>query len=158
MICLPHRSLPHACQLVCERPTTVLLEPHPAIREMLTTAFRLSGYQTPFCLDDVAAFLHLMQTTPMWEVISLILLDVSFPQTRVEPIIRPLLLQWHTRGLEPPTVLVLTTQPHVQRDAHAAGYPVLLKPFHLHDLFSTFHPGEDRSPGRSMKQLASHTT
>jgi hypothetical protein len=125
---------------------------------MLITAFRLSGYQTPFCLDDVAAFLSLMQTTPMWEAISLILLDLSFPQTHVEPIIRPLLLQWHTRGLLPPAVLILTTQPCVLHDARAAGYQALLKPFHLHDLFSTFHPGEDRSPGRSMKQLASHTT
>jgi DNA-binding response OmpR family regulator len=125
---------------------------------MLTTAFRLSGYQTPFCLDDVAAFLHMMQTMPIWEDISLILLDLSLPQTRVALIIDSLLLQWHRRGLKPPVVLVLTTQPHIQRDAHAVGYPALLKPFHLRDLFSTFHPGEDRSTGRSIKQLASHTT
>jgi hypothetical protein len=34
----------------------------------------------------------------------------------------------------------------------------LLKPFHLHDVFSAFHPGEDRYTGRRMKQRASSTT
>jgi DNA-binding response OmpR family regulator len=159
MICLPNsRSVPQACQLAYERPTTMLLEPHPVIREMLTTAFRLSGYQAPFCLDDVPAFLHLMQTTPMWETISLIMLDLSLPQTIVEPIIDPLLMQWHTRGLVPPAVLILTTQPRVQHDAREAGYQALLKPFHLHDVFSAIHPGDDRYTGRSMKQIASSTT
>jgi len=34
----------------------------------------------------------------------------------------------------------------------------LLKPFHMHDLFSRFPPREDRYTGRRMKQVAPSTT
>jgi DNA-binding response OmpR family regulator len=148
-MCLQERPLSPTNQTLWEQPTTVLLETHPTIREMLTTALSLAGYQPPLCLDTVPAFMDVMQTMPLWEAIALMLVDLSVPQT---PVVPPLLMQWHTRALVPPTVLVLTTQPSVQRDAHSAGYPALLKPFHLHDLFSIVPPRGGRYLGRRSVQ------
>lgn len=112
----------------------LLLEKHPTISEMLVTALRFAG-QTTICLDDGAALIRLIQTMPAVSTASFMVLDMSQPQTSVEAVVEPLLAQWQRRGMTPPGVIVLTTQPHMQQAAFMAGYPALLKPFHLHDFF-----------------------
>ena len=113
----------------------LLVEKQPVISEMLSFALRFVGHTT-ICLDDGAALIDLVQAKPEVCAASLMVLDISWPQPGVETVVESLLALWVSRGMAPPGVIILTSQPCIQQAAFRAGYPALLKPFSLQAFFA----------------------
>lgn len=113
----------------------LLIEKQPVISEMLSTALRFVGHTT-ICLDDGAALLRLLQAKPEVCAASFMVLDMSWPQPGVETVVESLLALWTSRGMAPPGVIILTSQPPIQQAALRAGYPALLKPFPIKAFFA----------------------
>jgi DNA-binding response OmpR family regulator len=117
----------------------VIIEPNPAIAEMISWMLQFAGYRTIY-LDPLIALIRFAHMTPADQP-RLILLDLSTPCINVEMTLSPLEMCWTTREVSPPSIIVLTTNPLIQRAVVLAGYQALLKPFHTTDLLAAVRLG-----------------
>src|SRR5581483_590400 len=117
----------------------VIIEPNSAIAEMISWMLQFEGYSTT-CLDPLAALSRFAHMTPANQP-KLILLDLSIPHSDVKMTLSTLEMCWATREALPPSIIVLTTNPLIQRATMLAGYQALLKPFHTADLLSAVRLG-----------------
>jgi CheY-like chemotaxis protein len=136
--CLRRESAIPSC------PSILIAESHPLIAELLAWVLEARGYRTQQ-VADLASLLHLPHTLPAFEPPALLLLDISIPARGVSATVSVVRACWQTCGITLPPLIVLTTNPQISEEAHLAGYPALLKPFHLCDLDAavqrTLHPG-----------------
>ena len=114
------------------RPLVLVIDNHPAIREMLSWALYRQGYQT-VCLasgQDAARWLSQAQQRGIHPTV--ILLDAAAAETQGKLLIESLRSQWTTPAPFPPTILLTVAR----RDYdHLIYNSVLIKPFHLKDLY-----------------------
>lgn len=106
----------------------LIIERSPAIREMLAHVLSRAGYAS-HRLADVTELSSYVNDPPRF-----LLFDVSSPSAAIE--VQRLHAQWRAMSAHPlPALILLTTQIHVRRSLEPYG-PVLIKPFHIHELLA----------------------
>jgi CheY-like chemotaxis protein len=111
-----------------DRARILVVEDHPAIADMLRWTLELSGYHI-FIVESTSTWIeHILHcgTQPP----ALVLLDLSIPLTERAELLRQaaLLRQKHI------PLIILTT--YQDKEEMLTSYPVILKPFHVHDLLT----------------------
>lgn len=105
----------------------LIVENHPAIADMLCWTFELAGYQ-PTVIERAEATFEI--APQIGASLALMLLDLSVSLAEAQSFLEILRERWNSSV----PVVILTTNKELQ--AAITEFPVILKPFHIHDLLA----------------------
>jgi len=105
------------------------VEKNPGIAQMITWALALAGYCPTRSAGELSTlFQNFPEDLPV-----LILLDVSLVRESGSKVLLDIQAQCSSLGITPP-IIVLTTNPVIQKEVETVGYRAILKPFHVQHL------------------------
>jgi CheY-like chemotaxis protein len=109
-----------------QHPVILVIDDHPAIRDMLSWWLLLQGYQPACTANGLEALKWLEQTQQSPQAI---LLDQFMPVMDGREFLAALRTQW---GLPLPPIILLTVERNAKNQLPCSS--VLMKPFHLQEL------------------------
>lgn len=132
------------------RPLVLVVEDHPAIRNMLSCVLDLQGFRAVYMTNGLEALNWLENIHHAGEYPAVILLDLVMPVMGGEVFLGKLRKQWSAPVPVPPVILFT-----VDRGNHAnlACAEVLNKPFHIKDLLEKLQRMARQVPAASYKSI-----
>src|SRR5437588_9247490 len=119
-------------------PIVLVVDDNPAIRDMVSWALELDGYEPAEAIDGLAAMTWIDNAAREGRFPAVILLDLSMPGMDGDAFLQQLCAQWEkTRPL--PTIVVITAAYDAVDIPREHVKEIILKPFHVHDLLEVVH-------------------
>ena len=112
------------------RPTILLVEDEPAVRELLADVLRDAGYDVVEAADGVQAIRTLEQRDPPAGGLSLVVLDIVLPGMNGLGVLG----QLRTLEVGPPVVAISASRHLLSAAVDVGARAVLWKPFDLYEL------------------------
>lgn len=117
-----------------EKPVVLVIDDHPTIREMLSWMLSFQGYQPVCAANGQEALEWIQDNCHTGQYPAAILLDLLMPVMNGAAFLTHLRAKWDAPHPLPPVIL-LTVDKSNHEDL--ACRTVLLKPFHIHDLYES---------------------
>ena len=120
------------------QPVVLVVDDNPAIRDMVSWALELDGYEPAEAAEGQEALDWMFNAAREGRYPSVILLDLAMPGMDGDVFLERLHRQW--APIYPvPSIIVITAKAGVP-DAQAMGVSyVVVKPFHVRDLLDLIH-------------------
>ncbi len=120
-------------QLDGRQPIVLVVDDNPAIRDMVSWALELDGYEPAEAAEGYEALAWMDNAAREGKYPHVILLDLAMPGMDGHTFLQSLRLQWEP--LHPLPAVVVITAGIGGPDAHTLGVEqVIVKPFHVRDL------------------------
>ena len=117
-------------------PIVLVVDDNPAIRDMVSWALELDGYEAAEASDGLEALAWIDNAAREGRFPAVILLDLAMPGMDGDTFLAQLAAQWgHDRPVPP--IVVITAAHIVPTSSSIKG--VVLKPFHVRDLLDIIH-------------------
>lgn len=117
-----------------EQPVVLVVDDHPTIREMLSWMLSLQGYRPVCVANGQEALEWLKKPRSAKQYPAAILLDLLMPVMNGATFLTCLHDQWNAPLPIPPVILLTVDK---SNHDHLACRSVLLKPFHIGDLYES---------------------
>ena len=117
------------------QPIILVIDDNPAIRDMVSWALELDGYEPAEAAEGQEALDWMSNAAREGRYPSVILLDLTMPGMDGNEFLQRLQAQWEATH-PPPAIVVITAGTH-RPDATTLGVAaVIVKPFHVRDLLN----------------------
>jgi len=127
-------SSPHETR----QPIILVIDDNPAIRDMVSWALELDGYEPAEAAEGQEALDWISNAAREGRYPSVILLDLTMPGMDGNEFLRCLHAQWEVA--HPPPAVVVITARRENPDATRLGVAeIIVKPFHVRDLLDAVH-------------------
>ena len=119
-------------------PIVLVIDDNPAIRDMVSWALELDGYESAEASDGLQGLAWIDNAAREGRFPAVILLDLAMPGMDGDTFLERLVAQWDQTRPIPPIVLITAAHnaPNIPT-THIKG--VILKPFHVRDLLDVIH-------------------
>jgi len=119
-------------------PIVLVIDDNPAIRDMVSWALELDGYESAQATNGLEALAWIDNAAREGRFPAVILLDLAMPGMDGNTFLERLVAQWEQTRPIPPIVVI--TAAHDTPDIPTAYIKgVVLKPFHVRDLLDVVH-------------------
>ena len=115
-----------------QRAVVLIVDDNPAIRDMVSWALELDGFEAAEVTDGQEALAWMDNAAREGRYPALILLDLSMPHMDGDTFLQRLQVQWEKARPIPPVIIITAAQNTPQPPAHVNQ--VIIKPFHVRDL------------------------
>jgi two-component system, chemotaxis family, chemotaxis protein CheY len=120
------------------QPIILVIDDNPAIRDMVSWALELDGYEPAEAAEGQEALDWISNAAREGRYPSVILLDLTMPGMDGNEFLRCLHDQWEVT--HPPPAVVVITVGTANPDATRLGVAeIIVKPFHVRDLLNTVY-------------------
>jgi CheY-like chemotaxis protein len=120
------------------QPIILVIDDNPAIRDMVSWALELDGYEPAEAAEGQEALDWISNAAREGRYPSVILLDLTMPGMDGNEFLRCLHAQWE--ATHPPPAVVVITVGTENPDATRLGVAeIIVKPFHVRDLLNTVY-------------------
>ena len=120
------------------QPIILVIDDNPAIRDMVSWALELDGYEPAEAAEGQEALDWISNAAREGRYPSVILLDLTMPGMDGNEFLRCLHAQWETTH-PPPAVVVITVGTENPEATRLGVAEIIVKPFHVRDLLNTVH-------------------
>ena len=117
-------------------PIVLVIDDNPAIRDMVSWALELDGYEAAEASDGLEALAWIDNAAREGRFPAVILLDLAMPGMDGDTFLAQLAAQWKQDRPVPP-IVVITAAQNVPNSSYIKA--VVLKPFHVRDLLDIVH-------------------
>jgi DNA-binding response OmpR family regulator len=118
------------------QPIILVIDDNPAIRDMVSWALELDGYEPAEAAEGQEALDWISNAAREGRYPSVILLDLTMPGMDGKEFLQCLHAQWEAAH-PPPAVVVITARTNSADAATLGVAEVIVKPFHVRDLLNT---------------------
>lgn len=115
-----------------QRAVVLIVDDNPAIRDMVSWALELDGFEAAEVADGQEALAWMDNAAREGRYPAVILLDLSMPRMDGDTFLQRLQIQWEQARPIPP-VIVITAMQNTPRPSTPVNQ-VIIKPFHVRDL------------------------
>ncbi|HEY6541244.1 MAG TPA: response regulator [Ktedonobacteraceae bacterium] len=116
-----------------QRSVVLIVDDNPAIRDMVSWALELDGFEAAEVADGQEALAWMDNAAREGRYPAAILLDLSMPRMDGDTFLQRLQVQWENARPIPPVIVITAAQnTPQQRPTHVNQ--VIIKPFHVRDL------------------------
>ncbi len=116
-----------------QRAVVLIVDDNPAIRDMVSWALELDGFEAAEVADGQEALAWMDNAAREGRYPAAILLDLSMPRMDGDTFLQRLQVQWEQARPIPPVIIITAAQNTPQQPlAHVSQ--VIIKPFHVRDL------------------------
>lgn len=115
-----------------QRAVVLIVDDNPAIRDMVSWALELDGFEAAEVADGQEALAWMDNAAREGRYPAVILLDLSMPRMDGDTFLQRLQAQWEKARPIPPVIVITAMQNTPQPPAHVNS--VISKPFHVRDL------------------------
>ncbi|GHO45295.1 response regulator [Ktedonospora formicarum] len=127
------------------QPLVLVVDDNPAIRDMISWALELDGYEAAEAAEGQEALDWIHDSTGAGRYPAVILLDLAMPGMNGRTFLASLRQQWDA-PTHFPAVIVITAGTQGPEAASLGVEQVLIKPFHVHDLLNAVRQFAAQSP------------
>ena len=120
------------------QPIILVIDDNPAIRDMVSWALELDGYEPAEAAEGQEALDWISNAAREGRYPSVILLDLTMPGMDGNEFLRCLHAQWEATHL-PPAVVVITVRTENPDATRLGVAEIIVKPFHVRDLLNTVY-------------------
>ncbi len=120
-----------------QRAVVLIVDDNPAIRDMVSWALELDGFEAAEVADGQEALAWMDNAAREGRYPAVILLDLSMPRMDGDTFLQRLQVQWEKARPIPPVIVITAMQNTPQPPTHVNQ--VILKPFHVRDLLDAVH-------------------
>jgi DNA-binding response OmpR family regulator len=124
-------SSPHETR----QPTILVIDDNPAIRDMVSWALELDGYEPAEAAEGQEALDWISNAAREGRYPSVILLDLTMPGMNGNEFLQRLQAQWEATHPQP-AVIVITAATASPAATPSGVAEVIVKPFHVRDLLN----------------------
>jgi DNA-binding response OmpR family regulator len=135
-----HKMLTHILGVCVEnkvqdrqRSVVLIVDDNPAIRDMVSWALELDGFEPAEVTDGQEALAWMDNAAREGRYPALILLDLSMPHMDGGTFLQRLRVQWEKARPIPPIIIITAAQNTPQQPSTHVNQ-VIIKPFHVRDL------------------------
>lgn len=115
-----------------QRAVVLIVDDNPAIRDMVSWALELDGFEAAEVADGQEALAWMDNAAREGRYPAVILLDLSMPRMDGDTFLQRLQAQWEKARPIPPVIVITAMQNAPRPLAHVNS--VISKPFHVRDL------------------------
>lgn len=115
-----------------QRSVVLIVDDNPAIRDMVSWALELDGFEAAEVADGQEALAWMDNAAREGRYPAVILLDLSMPHMDGDTFLQRLQVQWEKARPIPPVIVITAMQNAPQAPAHVNQ--VIIKPFHVREL------------------------
>lgn len=115
-----------------QRAVVLIVDDNPAIRDMVSWALELDGFEAAEVADGQEALAWMDNAAREGRYPAVILLDLSMPRMDGDTFLQRLQIQWEQARPIPP-VIVITAMQNTPQPSTPVNQ-VIIKPFHVRDL------------------------
>lgn len=116
-----------------QRAVVLIVDDNPAIRDMVSWALELDGFEAAEVADGQEALAWMDNAAREGRYPAVVLLDLSMPQMDGDTFLQRLQVQWEKARPIPP-VIIITAAQNASQQPHAHVSQVIIKPFHVREL------------------------
>ena len=116
-----------------QRAVVLIVDDNPAIRDMVSWALELDGFEAAEVADGQEALAWMDNAAREGRYPAVILLDLSMPRMDGDTFLQRLQIQWEKARPIPP-IIVITAAQNTPPQPPARVNQVISKPFHVRDL------------------------
>jgi two-component system chemotaxis response regulator CheY len=120
-------------QLQHQRSVVLIVDDNAAIRDMVSWALELDGFEAAEVADGQEALAWMDNAAREGRYPAVILLDLSMPRMDGDTFLHRLRLQWEKARPIPP-IVVITAAQHTPKFSRSHVNQVIIKPFHVREL------------------------
>ena len=121
-------------QLHQQRSVVLIVDDNAAIRDMVSWALELDGFEAAEVADGQEALAWMDNAAREGRYPAVILLDLSMPRMDGDTFLQRLQLQWEKARPIPPIVIITAMQQHTPKLQRSHVHQVIIKPFHVREL------------------------
>ena len=115
-----------------QRAVVLIVDDNPAIRDMVSWALELDGFEAAEVADGQEALAWMDNAAREGRYPAVILLDLSMPRMDGDTFLQRLQAQWEMARPIPPVIVITAMQ--ITPQPPAPVNQVIIKPFHVRDL------------------------
>ena len=116
-----------------QRAVVLIVDDNPAIRDMVSWALELDGFEAAEVADGQEALAWMDNAAREGRYPAVVLLDLSMPHMDGDTFLQRLQVQWEKARPIPP-VIIITAAQNTSQQPSAHVNQVIIKPFHVRDL------------------------
>lgn len=124
------------CYSEKRQPVVLIVDDNPAIRDMVSWALELDGYEPAEAAEGQEALDWMNNAALEGRYPSVILLDLTMPGMDGSTFLQQLQTQWHVSPHPQPAIVVITAGTGGPDAASLGVKQVIIKPFHVRDLLN----------------------
>lgn len=121
-----------------QRAVVLIVDDNPAIRDMVSWALELDGFEAAEVADGQEALAWMDNAAREGRYPAAILLDLSMPHMDGDTFLQHLQVQWEKAHPIPPVIIITAVQNTSQQPPMHVNQ-VIIKPFHVRDLLDAVH-------------------
>ncbi|HTD18949.1 MAG: response regulator [Chloroflexi bacterium] len=115
------------------QPIILVVDDNPAIRDMVSWALELDGYEPAEAAEGYEALAWIDNASREGRFPDVILLDLAMPGMDGRAFLEQLFAQWHVAH-PPPSIVVITAGMSASEAAALGVSSIIVKPFHVREL------------------------
>ena len=116
-----------------QRSVVLIVDDNPAIRDMVSWALELDGFEAAEVADGQEALAWMDNAAREGRYPAVILLDLSMPRMDGHTFLQHLQIQWEKARPIPPVIIITAAQNTPKQPPEHVNL-VIIKPFHVRDL------------------------